>query len=64
MDKKRDDFMLLNTYKRGIPADGFCQFASQVWDTVISNKDLDLPDQFRLLATFRCVSIAYLRLTL
>ena len=53
VDKSRPDFLLQNKYKRGIPADGFCAYASQVWDTVLHNKDLDLPDQFRLLATFR-----------
>ncbi len=44
--------------KSSIPADGFAMFAQKIWETILSNKDLDLPTQREILATFRCDEIA------
>ncbi|ORY84224.1 protein SEY1 [Protomyces lactucae-debilis] len=45
-------------YHKRIPADGFSHYAKGIWDTILSNKDLDLPTQQELLAQFRCDEIA------
>jgi hypothetical protein len=44
--------------KSSIPADGFAMFAQKIWETILENKDLDLPSQREILATFRCDEIA------
>lgn len=50
--------VFLSEYHRRIPADGFPTYASNVWEQIESNKDLDLPTQQELLAQFRCDEIA------
>lgn len=50
--------ILLPEYHRRIPADGFSMYASNVWEQIDSNKDLDLPTQQEMLAQFRCDEIA------
>ncbi|KAL7711599.1 Protein SEY1-like protein [Entamoeba marina] len=40
-----------------IPADGLSIFTKQVWGTIKSNKDLDLPSQKEMLARYRCDEI-------
>jgi hypothetical protein len=58
VNKNNKQFLLKSSYKKRIPADGFCAFAQQIWSQIVANKDLDLPDQFRLLAQYRCNEIA------
>lgn len=41
-----------------VPADGFGQYAQQVWTTVREHKELNLPTQRAMLATFRCEEFA------
>lgn len=43
--------------KSQVPADGLAMFAQSVWETIQQNKDLDLPSQREVLATFRCEEI-------
>lgn len=50
--------VFLPEYHRRIPADGFPTYADGVWESIVSNKDLDLPTQQELLAQFRCDEIA------
>jgi len=45
-------------YHRGIPADGFSNYAESIWDKVAYNHDLDIPTQQQLLAEYRCDEIA------
>ena len=48
---------LLNTEYHGqksVPADGFAHYAHSIWNTIVSNKDLNLPSQREMLAVFRC----------
>ena len=54
---QESDGMFLPEYHRRIPADGFSIYAQQVWDQIVSNKDLDLPTQQELMAQFRCDEI-------
>src|SRR5690606_12475979 len=50
--------VFLPVYHRGIPADGFSQYASSIWEQIVTNKDLDLPTQQELLAQYRCEEIS------
>jgi len=57
---KSDDEMYVfkPNYHRGIPADGFSNYAENIWDQVAYNHDLDIPTQQQLLAEYRCDEIA------
>ena len=55
---QESDGIFLPEYHRRIPADGFSIYAQQVWDQIVSNKDLDLPTQQELMAQFRCDEIS------
>ena len=50
--------MFQRKYKRDIPADGFPQYAHDIWQTILSNTDLNVPSQKELLAKTRCDDIA------
>lgn len=41
-----------------VPADGLAIYLMSIWEKIISNKDLDLPNQQQLLAQYRCDEIA------
>ena len=58
MDNDNPDFLFRPKYHKGIPADGFPMFARNIWDKIITNRDLDLPSQQQLLAQFRCDEIS------
>lgn len=51
-------WLLSPTHRRDIPADGFATFAEKIWEVIKANKDLDLPSQKHMLATYRCEEIA------
>ncbi|KAM9983142.1 hypothetical protein ACTFIZ_005752 [Dictyostelium cf. discoideum] len=54
-DSSVDSFIPKRKYRNDdIPADGFYQFSYQVWETIKSNRDLDLPSQKEMLALYRC----------
>ena len=40
-----------------IPMDGYAVFLEQTWNTVKTNKELNLPDQRRMVAQYRCSEI-------
>lgn len=42
---------------KNVPADGFTHFCEQVWDTIIKEKDLNIPSQKEMLANYRCNEI-------
>eukprot|EP00294_Goniomonas_avonlea_P008052 CAMPEP_0114548794 /NCGR_PEP_ID=MMETSP0114-20121206/5178_1 /TAXON_ID=31324 /ORGANISM="Goniomonas sp, Strain m" /LENGTH=765 /DNA_ID=CAMNT_0001733421 /DNA_START=15 /DNA_END=2312 /DNA_ORIENTATION=+ len=42
--------------QKAVPADGFADYAKQLWDTIESEGDLDLPSQRKMLSQFRCRS--------
>ncbi|KAJ1628284.1 root hair defective 3 GTP-binding protein-domain-containing protein [Pavlovales sp. CCMP2436] len=46
------------TAKPSVPADGLEPFARSVWDTIVAERDLDLPSQREMLARFRCGEVA------
>jgi protein SEY1 len=47
-----------NHGKKAVPSDGFPHYAAQVWNTIKTNKDLNLPSQREMLATYRCDEIS------
>jgi len=57
-DQDLERGLFLPEYHRRIPADGFPIYAENVWNQIVSNKDLDLPTQQELMAQFRCDEIA------
>ncbi|CAO3654175.1 unnamed protein product [Mucor hiemalis] len=57
-DPNNADFVFKPEYHKRIPADGYHIYASNIWDKVLTNKDLDLPTQQELLAQYRCDEIA------
>lgn len=57
-DQELERGIFLPEYHRRIPADGFPIYAENVWNQIVSNKDLDLPTQQELMAQFRCDEIA------
>jgi len=52
------NYVFKPNYHRGIPADGFSNYAESIWDKVAYNHDLDIPTQQQLLAEYRCDEIA------
>jgi hypothetical protein len=48
------EFLLKREYNKGIPADGLAAYSYSIWDTIKANKDLDIPSQKEMLATYRC----------
>ncbi|KAH7058956.1 GTP-binding protein Sey1 [Macrophomina phaseolina] len=50
--------VFLPEYHRRIPADGFPAYADGIWESIVNNKDLDLPTQQEMLAQFRCDEIS------
>ncbi len=57
-DSKSHNYIWSKSVKSSIPADGFAMFAQKIWETILENKDLDLPTQREILATFRCDEIS------
>eukprot|EP01125_Pyxidicula_operculata_P021753 TRINITY_DN8612_c0_g1_i1.p1 TRINITY_DN8612_c0_g1~~TRINITY_DN8612_c0_g1_i1.p1 ORF type:complete len:776 (+),score=231.36 TRINITY_DN8612_c0_g1_i1:30-2357(+) len=53
-----NDYILKKEYKSDVPADGFSMYAKTIWDTILSEKDLNLPSQKQMLAMYRCEEIA------
>eukprot|EP00123_Amoebidium_parasiticum_P016037 comp23257_c0_seq1/m.38007 comp23257_c0_seq1/g.38007 ORF comp23257_c0_seq1/g.38007 comp23257_c0_seq1/m.38007 type:complete len:677 (-) comp23257_c0_seq1:655-2685(-) len=57
-DRSRSDAIFKDKYSKRIPADGLPEYASRIWATILSEKDLDLPSVKEMLATVRCEEIA------
>eukprot|EP01128_Nolandella_sp_AFSM9_P003732 TRINITY_DN162_c9_g1_i1.p1 TRINITY_DN162_c9_g1~~TRINITY_DN162_c9_g1_i1.p1 ORF type:complete len:782 (+),score=223.82 TRINITY_DN162_c9_g1_i1:237-2348(+) len=65
VEKLKDTFMnpanpepvFSQKYKSGVPSDGFAKYASNIWTTIQEEKDLNLPSQKQMLATYRCSEI-------
>eukprot|EP01105_Mastigella_eilhardi_P007232 TRINITY_DN18739_c0_g1_i1.p1 TRINITY_DN18739_c0_g1~~TRINITY_DN18739_c0_g1_i1.p1 ORF type:complete len:873 (-),score=304.54 TRINITY_DN18739_c0_g1_i1:71-2659(-) len=58
LNPKNADWYLHPRHRRDIPSDGLSHFASEVWSVVKDNRDLDIPSQKHMLATYRCEEIA------
>ncbi len=45
------------TQGKNVPIDGYLHYCGQIWDTVIHEKDLNIPGEKEMLAIFRCGEI-------
>lgn len=45
-------------YHKKVPADGFPAYASKIWETIMSNKEVDIPSHREMLASYRCEEIS------
>ena len=44
-------------FSKNVPIDGYLHYCSQIWDTIIHEKDLNIPGEKEMLAIFRCGEI-------
>lgn len=58
LDPTHPDRLLSKNYKKDIPADGFAQYADNIWSVIQENKDLNIPTQKEMLSMFRCEQMA------
>lgn len=58
IDPTFEGYFFKPEYKKSVPIDGFQIYAANIWNVILHNKDLDIPTQKEMLATFRCNSIA------
>lgn len=59
LDSSNAGFLMNTDYhgKKAVPMEGFAHYAEQVWSTIRSNKDIDMPTQVRfLLIEIQCFS--------
>ncbi|KYR00022.1 hypothetical protein DLAC_03519 [Tieghemostelium lacteum] len=55
LDNSHSNFIPKKIYRNeDVPADGLYQYSNNVWETIKSNRDLDLPTQKEMLALYRC----------
>ena len=57
-DPNNAQYIWSQALKNNVPADGLAMFSEKVWEAIQANKDLDLPSQREILATFRCDEIS------
>ena len=50
-------------HSKNVPIDGYLHYCSQIWDTVIHEKDLNIPGEKEMLAIYRCGEIRQEALT-
>lgn len=58
VDPTNEGYFFKPEYKKSVPIDGFQFYAVNIWNVILHNKDLDLPTQKEMLATFRCSDIS------
>ncbi|KAI7856205.1 root hair defective 3 GTP-binding protein-domain-containing protein [Circinella umbellata] len=51
-------YVFQSKYHKGIPAEGYGDYAGDIWKQIYSNKKLDLPARQELLAEFHCNKIS------
>ena len=51
-------YVFQSKYHKGIPAEGYDDYAGDIWKQIYSNKKLDLPARQELLAEFHCNKIS------
>ncbi|EGV64587.1 Dynamin-like GTPase that mediates homotypic ER fusion [Yamadazyma tenuis] len=57
VDSSSEDYLWKPNYHHDLPIDGWTMYASNCWEQIDSNKDLDLPTQQILVAKFKCDEI-------
>jgi hypothetical protein len=56
-NKSSPDYLFKGMNFNNIPLDGLYVYMSQIWETIISNKDVNIPNQKIMVSTFRCNEI-------
>lgn len=56
-DQADPGYLFQKECAKAVPADGFPAYVAQIWKVIMENKDLDIPTQKEMLATFRCDEI-------
>ena len=56
-DVNHEKYLWRPSMSNDVPADGFATFARRIWEVINTNRDLDLPTEKIMLATFRCDEI-------
>jgi len=54
VDAGHPKFVFKERGEKEVPADGFAEFATDLWDKIKKNEELDLPTQRKMLAMVRC----------
>eukprot|EP01129_Flabellula_baltica_P012058 TRINITY_DN5390_c0_g1_i1.p1 TRINITY_DN5390_c0_g1~~TRINITY_DN5390_c0_g1_i1.p1 ORF type:complete len:739 (-),score=161.33 TRINITY_DN5390_c0_g1_i1:13-2229(-) len=54
LNQESPDYIIRDQFKKGIPIDGLPFHCESIWETIRTNRDLDLPSQKHLLAMYRC----------
>ena len=49
-----DTLFLSDSEEKNVPMDGLSFFISSAWDTIRNQKELNLPDQRAMVASYRC----------
>ncbi|KNC83852.1 hypothetical protein SARC_03909 [Sphaeroforma arctica JP610] len=57
-DNSREDYLYKPVYSKQVPADGFPEYSGRIWETILAERDLDLPSVKEMLARVRCDEIA------
>jgi hypothetical protein len=50
LDAKAADYIFQGHSGKEVPAEGFSDYARQLWESIESDKDLDLPSQRKMLS--------------
>jgi hypothetical protein len=56
-NRESPDYMFKGFSFKNIPMDGLYIFMSQIWENIIANKDINIPNQKIMVSTFRCNEI-------
>jgi len=57
MEKHQNYMFHHSSSSKNVPADGFSKFCSDIWNTILNEKDLNIPSQKEMLAIYRCNEI-------
>jgi protein SEY1 len=58
IDPSDPSFLVRPEFQRRVPADGFIDYARNVWTTISTNREVNIPSQLLVLAEFRCEKLA------
>jgi hypothetical protein len=58
VDQASPGYLFQPECSKAVPADGIPAYVAQIWKVIMENKDLDIPTQKEMLATFRCDEIS------
>jgi len=58
LSSNNDNYLFSHVSKqKNVPADGLKQYAFQIWNDILNEKDLNIPSQKEMLANYRCNEI-------